>query len=98
MRKELVKSIKDNSVNLSTSGGDIFLNLPDNIKANVFAQITVYNRWDNSEIRSDFPLEITKEKRGSKLIITGRGAINGGGDDVILKTSGGNIRLDRDAQ
>ena len=98
VRKELVKSIKDNSVNLSTSGGDIFLNLPDNIKANVFAQITVYNRWDNSEIRSDFPLEITKEKRGSKLIITGRGAINGGGDDVILKTSGGNIRLDRDAQ
>jgi len=95
MRKEIVKSIKDNTIDLSTSGGDVFLSLPDNIKADVFAQITVYNKWDDSEIRSDFPLDISKEKRGSKLIITGQGRINGGGEDIVLKTSGGDIKIDR---
>ena len=95
MRKEIVKSINDNTIDLSTSGGDVSLSLPDNIKADVFAQITVYNKWDDSEIRSDFPLDISKEKRGSKLIITGQGRINGGGEDITLKTSGGDITIDR---
>lgn len=95
IQKKMDKSVKNNAIDLSTSGGNIFLSLPDNIKADVFAQITVYNKWDKSEIRSDFPLDISKEKRGSKLIITGRGRINGGGDEITLKTSGGNINLDR---
>ncbi|MDO9549288.1 MAG: hypothetical protein Q7J65_10025 [Candidatus Marinimicrobia bacterium] len=95
MRKVIEKSIKDNTIDLSTSGGDIILSLPDNIKADVLAQITVYNKWDKSEIRSDFPLDISKEKRGSKLIITGRGRINGGGEAITLKTSGGDIKINR---
>ena len=98
MQKILIDRIKDNSIDLSSSGGSIYLTLPDNIKADVFAQITVYNKWDKSEIRSDFPLDISKENRGSKLIITGRGRINGGGDDITLKTSGGDIKLDRELQ
>jgi len=95
MRKIIEKSIKDNTIDLSTSGGDIILSLPDNVKADVFAQITVYDKWDKSEIRSDFPLDISKENRGSKLIITGQGRINGGGDAITLKTSGGDIKIDR---
>lgn len=95
MRKIIEKSVKENTIDLSTSGGDIILSLPDNIKADVFAQITVYDKWDKSEIRSDFPLDINKEKRGSKLIITGQGRINGGGEAITLKTSGGDIKIDR---
>ena len=95
LRKELHKGIKDNSIDLSSSGGDIYLSVPDNIKADVFAQIIVYDKWDKNEIRSDFPLDITQEQRGSKLIITGEGSINGGGDEITLKTSGGDIKINR---
>ncbi len=95
LQKVIDKSIKDHSINMKSSGGDIRLYIPDNIEADVFAQIIVYNKWDNNQIRSDFPLNINKERRGSKLIITGEGQINGGGDDVTLKTSGGDIKINR---
>ncbi len=95
LHKELHKSSKDNTIDLGSSGGDIYLSIPDNIKADIFAQIIVYNKWDKNEIRSDFPLDITQEQRGSKLIITGKGSVNGGGDDITLKTSGGDIKISR---
>jgi DUF4097 and DUF4098 domain-containing protein YvlB len=98
LHKEQQKSSKDNSIDLSSSGGDIYLSVPDDMKADIFAQIIVYDKWDKNEIRSDFPLEITEEQRGSKLIITGKGKINGGGDEITLKTSGGDIKINRSMQ
>ncbi|HDP67056.1 MAG TPA: hypothetical protein ENN20_00985 [Candidatus Marinimicrobia bacterium] len=93
VNKLLKKSLPSHNVDLASSGGDIALKIPDYMKADIFAQITVYDKWDRCEIRSDFPLDIQKESRGSKLIITGKGRINGGGDDITLKTSGGNIGI-----
>ncbi len=95
VRKVLHKAFKDNSIDLASSGGNIRIYLPDNIKADIFSRITVHNKWDKNQIRSDFPLDITKEIKGSKLIITGKGRINGGGDPVNLKTSSGNIIISR---
>ncbi|MGC9363066.1 MAG: DUF4097 family beta strand repeat-containing protein [Fidelibacterota bacterium] len=95
VNKLLRKSLPNHKIDLASSGGDISLTIPDYMKADIFAQITVYDKWDRCEIRSDFPLDIQKESRGSKLIITGEGRINGGGDDITLKTSGGNIDIRR---
>lgn len=95
VNKRLGKSLADHTVDLASSGGDIILSIPQDLQADIFAQITIYNKWDRNEIRSDFPLDIQKERRGSKLIITGKGRINGGGDDITLKTSGGNIGIHR---
>lgn len=96
VNKLLGKSLTDHTVDLTSSGGDIILSIPNEIRADIFAQITVYDKWERCEIRSDFPLDIEKESHGSKLIITGTGRINGGGDDITLKTSGGNININRE--
>jgi len=94
-KKILRKGIKDNSIEIGSSGGDILVCIPDNIKADVDAKIKITNRWKDNEIRSDFPLKIERTEKGSKTFVTGLGKINGGGDLIKLRTSNGNIKIRR---
>jgi len=91
LEKHLEKTNKDNSIDLASSGGDIAIAIPDNMPADIYAKITIYNKWDNNQIRSDFPIAITREVKDSKVVITGQGRINGGGDAINLETSSGDI-------
>ncbi len=91
LEKHLEKTTKDNSIDLASSGGDIAITIPNNMPADIFAKITIYNKWDNNQIRTDFPITVTREVKGSRVIITGKGSINGGGDPINLETSGGDI-------
>ncbi len=93
--KRYQKDVSNNSVALSSSGGDVVLFLPDEIKADVFAEIVIHDRWDEGVISSDFPLKISRSEKGSRLILTGEGRINGGGDKIVLKTSDGDIKIRR---
>ncbi|MFK8014910.1 MAG: DUF4097 domain-containing protein [Gammaproteobacteria bacterium] len=69
---------------LSTSGGTVTLNLSDAFAVNIDASSS------GGGVRSDFPIEgKTKSKR--RL----RGAINGGGPLMRLKSSGGGVRIRR---
>jgi len=92
-KKILKKGIKDNSIEIGSSGGDILICIPDNMKADVDAEIKITDRWKDNEIRSDFPLKIERTKKGSKTFITGLGKINGGGDLIKLRTRNGNIKI-----
>ncbi|MDD5765418.1 MAG: hypothetical protein PHW79_04080 [Candidatus Marinimicrobia bacterium] len=93
-RKLYASGVTDNSITMASSGGDLMLYLPLKIKAVVSAEIEVTHRRDvDSDINSDFPLTINKIEKGSRLLITGHGLINGGGDDIKLNTSDGNIRI-----
>ena len=94
-KKLLREGVKDNSIDLRSSGGDIVVYIPDNMKADVNAEIRMSNRWEDCEIRSDFPLKIERTEKGSKIIITGKGSINGGGDLIKLRTSNGDIKIRR---
>lgn len=90
--------LKDFSVNhsikLSTGGGDIDLKIPEKLPAEIDAKIEYRQRWKGDyEIISDFPIEIKKETKGSKIIISGFGKINGGGDLIKLRTGGGDINI-----
>jgi DUF4097 and DUF4098 domain-containing protein YvlB len=91
LEKHLEKANKDNSIDLASSGGDISIAIPDNMPADIFARITIYHKWDNNQIRTDFPLTVNREIKDSKVVITGQGSINGGGDSINLETSDGDI-------
>jgi len=93
-RKLYASGVTDNSIKMSSSGGDLMLYLPSKVKAVVSAEIELTRRHDEDcDIFSDFPLAIDKIEKGSKLLITGHGLINGGGDDINLSTNDGNIRI-----
>jgi DUF4097 and DUF4098 domain-containing protein YvlB len=71
-------------ISLSTSGGTIRLLLPENVGASI-------NAWTSGgRVSSSLPLSSTETADHSHL----RGAINGGGEQVVLHTSGGSIHLD----
>lgn len=77
------------SIQMETAGGDIVLAVPKNIKATVDAKIERYHRNQDLSVRSDFPLNITKEDR----YVKGVGDINGGGGKIALQTVGSNIKI-----
>ncbi|MBN2090958.1 DUF4097 family beta strand repeat protein [candidate division KSB1 bacterium] len=86
---------KPHGVQLHTSGGNIDLTLPAKIPATILAEIQLgrSSQLKRYDIYSDFQLtKNTVEEDGNK-IIRGQGEINGGGDQILLKTSGGNIRI-----
>jgi hypothetical protein len=69
-------------VSATTSGGSVWLTLPKDVTATVDAKSS------GGEIESDFPISTTRwsEHRLS-------GTINGGGNEIYVRTSGGNITL-----
>lgn len=72
----------DKSVHLETTNGAIELVVPEKLGANVVAETT------NGSVSSDLP--VLAKTMGRNEI---RGAINGGGADVTLRTTNGGIRI-----
>ncbi len=87
---------KPHQVDLQTTGGDIDLTLPAKIPATIKAEIRLdkggrsFQRYD---IYSDFPLIKSKPSEQGERVLISTGDINGGGDQVNLKTNGGNINI-----
>ncbi len=83
-------------VELRTSGGDIRVSLPEKIPANIIAEIRLNREdrmWKRYDIYSDFPLSKTQTEEDRRQVIRSTGEINGGGDQILLQTSGGNIHI-----
>lgn len=83
---ELLSQI-DQDMELETSGGSIDLIVPDGFSADLDASTS------GGRVRTDLPLTVTGSFSISKRSL--RGEINGGGERVRLRTSGGNIEIRR---
>jgi DUF4097 and DUF4098 domain-containing protein YvlB len=70
---------------LSTSGGGINVSVPETIAVNIDAGTS------GGHVSSDLPVTVKGEHKGNEL----RGAINGGGSALVLKTSGGNVQVQK---
>lgn len=70
---------------LTTSGGSVTVYLSETIKANIDAETSA------GKIKSDFPLKV----RGKYVSHELRGEINGGGPEIFLRTSAGNININK---
>ncbi|HPC35015.1 MAG TPA: DUF4097 family beta strand repeat-containing protein [Candidatus Marinimicrobia bacterium] len=93
-RKLFKPDVKNNAIDLETSGGEIEVVLPANLNANIDAEITVTSRrYADVNIHSDFPIQKSHEIKGSRIYIYARGKINKGGDLVRLRTVNGNINI-----
>lgn len=87
---------KPHGINLFTFGGDIVVNLPVDLPAYISARIATHTRrsYQRFDIYSDFPLtKQASEDAESERYIVAEGKINGGGDDIILRTDRGNIYI-----
>lgn len=82
---------QDHRIYLESSSGSIRLYLPEKLPATISAEIRRNSRWNRNEIYSDFPL--TGEDTGSERALRKSGDINGGGDEIILETTGGDIYI-----
>jgi DUF4097 and DUF4098 domain-containing protein YvlB len=91
--KLYVKGSPSNAMALKASGGDITVYLPANLPANLNAEIIMSRHNGKSVIDSDFPIKIQREEKGARIYLYGTGAINGGGDEIRLRTSEGDIRI-----
>jgi DUF4097 and DUF4098 domain-containing protein YvlB len=74
----------NHGISLSTSGGNITVRLPQDTHATIDAETS------GGRVSSDFPLSTTQSTDSAHL----QGAIGGGGAQIELHTSGGNIRLE----
>ena len=70
-------------VSLVTAGGSISLQLPASARGSIDAHTS------GGRARSTIPLSMTEIASGGEL----RGALNGGGDPIFLRTSGGSISI-----
>lgn len=86
---------KNHTTDLKTRHGDIHLSVPPKMPFNVSATITKNSRWERYEIYTDFPM--TKEATNSSRITRSSGKVNGGGDQMTLETSAGNIYIEADS-
>lgn len=68
---------------LKTSGGTIDMKLAEHLAVNLDAKTS------GGRVISDLPVGVDREKRSSAL----KAKLNGGGPQLVLKTSGGNIRI-----
>ena len=73
----------ESNCDLRTSGGKIEIYLVDDIAINVDAKTS------GGKVVSEFPVMVQGEVKKSVLV----GKINGGGPELLLRTSGGNIKL-----
>lgn len=98
------KGMLKKPLHLSTSGGDITLELPTDVKATVEAEIRIQDPFSDYTIRSDFKLDIEEETEGTKRFYKGRGSgrvitatgdINGGGPLIRLKSVDGDISIEK---
>ncbi|MDE3056347.1 MAG: DUF4097 family beta strand repeat protein [Bacteroidota bacterium] len=92
---ELTPSGKGDS-ELSSSGGDVTLYIDEHARATIEAEIRLRGWWRHSDerydIHSDFKAaEYHKDKDEEEIY--GKYILNGGGEDISLKTSAGNIEI-----
>lgn len=90
---------RDHHVDMKSSGGNLTLYIPERLPATITAVINIRgSSWRDYDIYSDFPLtskkETDKNKEGRREeMIRSEGNINGGGDQIILETTNGNITI-----
>ena len=77
----------DGSSRIESSGGDVYLYLPSDAKVTIKADIS---GGDDDKIISDFPMTFTSGSHGSRRA---EFTINGGGQEVYLHSSSGNIYI-----
>lgn len=83
---------KDHRIDIRSSAGSIRLTLPEKLPASIRAEISnAGGRWKRYDIYSDFPLAKQGGERGESLRMSGD--INGGGDEIRLETTNGNIHI-----
>jgi DUF4097 and DUF4098 domain-containing protein YvlB len=68
---------------LSTSGGNVSVSLPAGVNVDLDAHTS------GGDVESDLPVTITGKQSDSTLV----GKINGGGPQLVLRSSGGGIRV-----
>lgn len=76
---------ENEGINLRTSGGSVTVYMPEEIKASISA------RTSGGSVSTDFPITIEGTLSRSSL----EGTINHGGPDIILRTSGGSIKINK---
>ena len=79
----------DGSSKIESSGGDVYLYLPSDAKVTIRADISGGN---DDKIISDFPMTFTSGSYGSRRAEFN---INGGGPEINLHTSSGNIYINK---
>jgi len=77
---------ENKGINLRTSGGSINVTLPGSIRAAVSA------RTSGGRVSTDFPITVQGTLSSSSL----EGTINDGGPEIVLRTSGGSIRINKE--
>jgi len=75
----------DGPCRLTTSGGSVQVSLAENIKMDLDAHTS------GGRVHSDFPITVQGDLNKSAI----EGPINGGGPLLYLRTSGGNINIDK---
>ncbi|MEJ2637503.1 MAG: DUF4097 family beta strand repeat-containing protein [Calditrichia bacterium] len=78
-----IKKQPENACRLKTSGGSVTCYLPDNAAVDLDAETS------SGRVESDFDVTVKGKMEEHSLL----GKINGGGPELLLRTSGGNIRL-----
>jgi len=84
------------SLTAETTGGEIRVTLPAKLPATLEAEIRLRRRAgqdERNDIYSDFPLTKLPPDESSDRILRSKGEINGGGDRIYLKTTGGDITI-----
>lgn len=76
---------ENEGINLRTSGGSVTVHLPEEIDANISA------RTSGGSVSTDFPITVQGSLSRSSI----EGTINNGGPDIVLRTSGGSIRINK---
>lgn len=76
---------ENKGINFRTSGGSITVNLPESISADISA------RTSGGRVSTDFPITVEGSISGSSI----EGKISGGGPEIVLRTSGGSIRINK---
>lgn len=88
------------AMKLSSSGGDIVLQLPSDVKASVTAEIRLQDPFEDYTVHSDFKLKIEEDEEKGKRsrwyrTVSATGDINGGGPLIELKTVEGDITIEK---
>ena len=79
---------------LETGSGDITIRLPAELQATIDAELRLKRPKRTYTITSDFPLEIEGDPDSSDRL-TARGTINGGGHLIRLRTTNGDVRIEK---
>jgi DUF4097 and DUF4098 domain-containing protein YvlB len=84
---------KTETIAAQTGKGNVILNVPPMFRADIEATIMTTDPAGDT-ILSDIPgLSVTREQVGGTTRVHAVGKINGGGEKVVLKATGGDIRI-----